>query len=44
VDRAYALTVLLAKPAEYGALRKFFDDVRKADATTIVFERDHGAK
>ena len=44
MDRAYALTVLLAKPDEYEALRKFFDDVRKADRTTIVFERDGVAK
>lgn len=40
VDRAFAMTVLLAKPDEYGALRKFFDDVRKADAVAVTFERD----
>jgi hypothetical protein len=39
VDRAFALTVLIAKPPEYDAVKKFFSDVRKADQTTLTFER-----
>jgi hypothetical protein len=39
VDRAFALTVLTAKAAEYDALRKFLDDVRNADRTPVSFER-----
>jgi hypothetical protein len=42
VDRAFALTVLIAKPPEYDALRAYLADVRKADQTTLTFER--GAK
>jgi hypothetical protein len=44
VDRALALSVLIVKPEEYGALRKFFDDVRRADETTVTFERDGAAR
>jgi hypothetical protein len=44
VDRAFALTVFVAKPTEYEVLRKYFADVRKADETTVTFKRDEGAK
>jgi hypothetical protein len=39
VDRAFALGTLVAKPDEYGPLRKFFDDVRNADRTRVQFEK-----
>jgi len=44
VDRAFALTVLMAKVEDYGALRKFLDGVRDGDRTTVSFERDASAK
>lgn len=44
VDRAFALTVLVAKTEEYAAVRKFFEDVGKADETTVSFVRHGEAK
>jgi len=44
VDRAFALTVLMAKVEDYGALRKFLDGVRDGDRTTVSFERDASAR
>jgi hypothetical protein len=44
VDRAFALTVLIAKVPEYDALKKYFDGVRKADGMTVTFVRDAAAK
>ena len=44
VDRAFALTVLIAQAKEYEALRKFLADVRNADRATITFERIANAK
>ncbi|HEX4823751.1 MAG TPA: DUF3857 domain-containing protein [Candidatus Polarisedimenticolaceae bacterium] len=42
VDRAFALTVLIAKPPEYDGLRAYFASVRKADQTMLAFERQGG--
>jgi hypothetical protein len=44
VDRAFALTFLIANANEYGPLRKFFNDVRDADRSTVLFERVPSAK
>jgi hypothetical protein len=39
VDRAFALTPLLVMVEDYGALRKFLQDVENADQTSLLFER-----
>jgi hypothetical protein len=44
IDRAFAITVLTATVAEYGALRKFLEDVRNADRTGVTFERIAGTQ
>lgn len=39
VERALALSPLIVPAAEYDALRRFLDDVRRADAAQLAFER-----
>lgn len=42
MDRALALTVLIVKQKDYEPMRKFFDDVQRADRTTVTFQRLEG--
>lgn len=43
VDRAFALTVLIAKPPEYAAVKKYFTDVHQAEQVALDFERERSA-
>jgi hypothetical protein len=44
VDRLFALTTVAVATNEYDALRKFLDDVKRADQTRVTFERIGDAK
>jgi hypothetical protein len=42
VDRSLTITALTARPEQYAALRRFLQEVRRADDIPLTFQRTGG--